>query len=135
MIHFTKPTLDNFEAATSREWLETNGIGGFACSTVIGLNTRRYHSLLTAAMRPPSGRVVLLSKVEETIVIDGEAFDLSTNQYSGAIHPRGYIHLEEFRLAPFPTSLFTVRGVQIEKSLFMVHGQNTTVIQYRILEK
>jgi len=135
MIHFTKPMLDDFAATTSREWLETNGIGGFASSTVIGMNTRRYHSLLTAAMRPPAGRVVLLSKVEETVVIDGEPIDLSTNQYSGAIYPRGYTYLEEFRLAPFPTFLFTVRGVQIEKSLFMVHGQNTTVIQYRILEK
>src|SRR5437870_10795437 len=102
MINFTKDTLHNFEAATSREWLETNGIGGFACSTVIGLNTRRYHALLTAAMRPPAGRIVLLSKLEETLVIDGQRYDLSSNQYSGVVHPHGYTHLEEFKLDPFP---------------------------------
>ena len=68
MINFTTDVLHNFEAATSREWLETNGIGGFACSTVIGVNTRRYHALLTAAMHPPAGRIVLLSKLEETVI-------------------------------------------------------------------
>jgi predicted glycogen debranching enzyme len=130
MINFTKDILQNFEAATSREWLETNGIGGFACSTVIGLNTRRYHALLTAAMRPPAGRVVLLSKLDETAVIDGHRYELSTNQYSGAVHPQGYLNMVEFRLDPYPIFTFAVGGIQIEKLLFMVHGRNTTVIQY-----
>src|SRR6266566_6742759 len=135
MINFTKEILHNFDDATSREWLETNGIGGFACSTVIGLNTRRYHALLTAAMRPPAGRVVLLSKFDETVVIDGQRYDLSANQYSGAVHPQGYTNMERFRLDPFPIFTFAVGGVQIEKLLFMVHGQNTTVIQYRVREQ
>jgi glycogen debranching enzyme len=134
MITFNKDILHNFEAATSREWLETNGIGGFACSTTIGLNTRRYHALLTAAMRPPAGRVVLLSKLDETVVIDGQRYDLSTNQYSGAIHPQGYVNMEEFRLDPYPILTFAAGGVRIEKLLFMVHGQTTTVIQYRVRE-
>ena len=135
MINFAEDILHNFEDATSREWLETNGIGGFACSTVIGLNTRRYHALLTAAMRPPAGRVVLLSKFEETVVIDGQRYDLSANQYSGAVHPQGYTSMEGFRLDPFPIFTLAVGGVQIEKLLFMVHGQNTTVIQYRVREQ
>src|SRR5262245_2041687 len=132
MIQLTKDILHDINAATSREWLETNGIGGFACSTAIGLSTRRYHALLTAAMHPPAGRIVLLSKVEETLVIDDRRYDLSANQYSGAIHPQGYVHLEDFRLDPFPIFTFAVDGILIEKSLFMVHGQNTTVVQYRI---
>jgi len=131
MISFTPELLHNFNSTTTREWLETNGIGGFACSTVIGLNARRYHALLTAAMRPPSGRVVLLSKMEEKVVIGGVRYELSTNQYSGAVHPQGYSYLEGFRLDPFPIFTFVVDGVRIEKSMFMVHGQNTTVIQYR----
>jgi predicted glycogen debranching enzyme len=135
MIRFDEPTLHDFAAATTREWLETNGIGGFACSTIIGLNTRRYHALLTAAMRPPAGRVVLLSKLEETLMIDGQRYDLSTNQYSGAVHPHGFLHLEEFRLDPFPTFTFAVNGIRIEKTLFMVHGENTTVLQYRVWQK
>src|SRR5206468_7583367 len=129
MISFTTELLHNFNSATTREWLETNGIGGFACSTVIGLNARRYHALLTAAMRPPSGRVVLLSKVEETVVIGGERYELSTNQYAGVVHPQGYAVLEELKLDPFPASTFVVDGVTIEKSVFMVHEHNTTVIQ------
>jgi predicted glycogen debranching enzyme len=132
MIQLTKDILHDINAATSREWLETNGIGGFACSSAIGLNTRRYHALLTAALHPPAGRIVLLSKVEETLVIDDRRYDLSANQYSGVVHPQGYVHLEDFRLDPFPIFTFALDGISIEKSLFMVHGQNTTVVQYRI---
>src|SRR5437762_10040999 len=132
MINFHNDILHNFEAATSREWLETHGIGGCACSTVIGLNTRRYHALLTAAMRPPAGRIVLLSKLEKIVIIDGQRYDLSTNQYSGAVHPQGYTNLEGFRLDPFPIFTFAAGDVRIEKLLFMVHGQNTAVIAYRI---
>src|SRR6266705_3949213 len=135
MINFTTDVLHNFEAATSREWLETNGIGGFACSTIIGVNTRRYHALLTAAMHPPTGRILVLSKLEETVIIDGQRYDLSTNQYSGAVHPQGYSSLEAFRLDPFPIFTFVAGGVRIEKSLFMVHGQNTAVIQYGVREQ
>src|SRR5689334_14683280 len=113
MIHLTGEVLHDFDAATSREWLETNGIGGFACSTTIGLNTRRYHALLTAAMHPPAGRVVLLSKFEETLVIDDHRYDLSANQYSGAVYPKGYLHLNNFRLDPFPISTFVVDGVAV----------------------
>jgi len=134
VINFDKEILHNFEAAASREWLETNGIGGFACTTVIGLNTRRYHALLTAAMHPPTGRVVLLSKIEETVIIDGQRFDLSTNQFSGAVHPRGFENIERFRLDPFPIFTFAIGCVQIEKLLFMVHGKNTTVTEYRLSE-
>ena len=132
MIRLTPGTLRNFEDATSREWLETNGMGGFACSTVIGLNTRRYHALLTAATNPPAGRVVLLSKVEETLVVDGRPYELSANQYPGVVHPQGYMYLEDFRLDPFPIFTFEVEDISVEKSVFMVHGQNTTVVQYRL---
>src|SRR5258708_5921309 len=84
-IQFTHDTLNDFPAATSREWLETNGLGGFCSSTIIGLNTRRYHGLLTAATKPPVGRIVMLAKLEETLVFDGHRYDLSANQYAGAV--------------------------------------------------
>jgi predicted glycogen debranching enzyme len=113
-----------------REWLETNGIGGYASSTITGRNTRRYHGLLVAATKPPLGRMVLLSKVEETLVIDGRWYDLSTNSYPHVVHPAGYTLLKEFRLDPFPTFLFQVEGLEIEKRVFLVHGQNTLVVEY-----
>ena len=109
--------------ALRREWLETNGLGGFASSTIIGLNTRRYHGLLVAATKPPVGRVVLLSKLEETLFIDGQAFDLSANRYPGVIHPQGFRYLKQFRLNPFPVFTYEVEGIEIEKSVFMVHGR------------
>ncbi|HEX5000349.1 MAG TPA: amylo-alpha-1,6-glucosidase [Terriglobia bacterium] len=132
MIVLDQDRLQDFGQVTSREWLETNGIGGFASSTVAGLNTRRYHGLLIAALRPPTGRVALLSKIEETLVVDGQRYDIGSNQYAGAVHPRGYLYLESFRLDPFPICTFRVEGVQIEKSVFLVANENTVVIQYRI---
>src|SRR6187399_1415742 len=99
MLTFDQP---DFKDLSSREWLETNGIGGYASSSISGANTRRYHGLLVAATRPPLGRVVMLSKFEETLIKDGEAFELSSNQYPGTIHPTGFAYLKEFRLDPFP---------------------------------
>jgi predicted glycogen debranching enzyme len=122
----------NLDSARRLEWLETNGLGGFASSTVCGLNTRRYHGLLVAATRPPVGRLVLLSKLEEAVVIGESRFDISTNQYTGAIYPAGFAHQVAFRLDPWPISTFKVGEMVIEKSVFMVHGQNTVVIEYAI---
>src|SRR5213082_516482 len=85
----------------NNEWLEANGLGGFASSTVAGLNTRRYHGLLVAATEPPVGRCVLLSKLEEVLLIGDQRFELSCNQYPGVIHPQGYQFLTNFRLDPF----------------------------------
>ncbi len=134
MLSFNKQICTDFEAASSREWLETNGIGGFASGTISGANTRRYHGLLTAATRPPLGRVTVLSKFEETLEIDGRRFELSTNQFLGSVSPQGYRFLENFRLDPFPIWTYTIEGVEIEKKLFMVHGSNATVCRWSILK-
>ncbi|NOT46734.1 MAG: glycogen debranching protein [Acidobacteria bacterium] len=133
MIKFDRNICNNFEAASSREWLETNGIGGFASGTISGANTRRYHGLLTAAIRPPLGRITVLSKFEETIEFDGGKFDLSSDQFPGVVSPRGYLSLKEFRLDPFPIWTYEVEGVEIEKRVFMLHGSNTTVCRWRVL--
>jgi len=130
MIQFTHETIGELNAATSREWLETNGLGGFAASTIVGLNTRRYHGLLTAATKPPVGRMVLLSKLEEALIIEGRRHDLSANQYPGTVYPQGFQLQTGFRLDPFPTFTYEVEGIEIEKSVFMVQGENTTVVQY-----
>ena len=83
MISFDRHVCGDLGMALGREWLETNGLGGFASSTIIGLNTRRYHGLLVAATRPPVGRMVLLSKLEEVLVAGDKTFELSANQYPG----------------------------------------------------
>jgi predicted glycogen debranching enzyme len=132
MIRINQSVCQDLDRARKLEWLETNGLGGFSSSSIIGLNTRRYHGLLTAATKPPVGRLVLLSKIEETLLIDGHAYDFSANQYPGTVHPQGHRYLTEFRLDPFPTFVYDVEGVEIEKRVFMVHGENTTVVEYNV---
>jgi predicted glycogen debranching enzyme len=134
MIQFQQDTCGDLDAALRREWLETNGIGGFASSTIIGVNTRRYHGLLVAATKPPVGRIVLVSKVEETLFIDGRAYDLSANRYPGVVHPQGFRYLKQFRLDPYPIFTYEIEGIEIEKSVFMIDGENSTVLHYELKE-
>lgn len=135
MIELDSEVLNDWPSVSSREWLETNGIGGYASSSLAGAHTRRYHGLLVAATRPPLGRMVLLSKFEETLVVAGQRFELSCNRYPGSIHPDGYRYLAGFRLDPFPVWTFRVDRIEIEKKLFMVNGENTTVISWKIKNK
>jgi predicted glycogen debranching enzyme len=132
MIKIQEKIQNDFAAASSREWLDTNCIGGYASASVSGANTRRYHGLLVAATRPPLGRVVMLSKFEETLVLGGERFDLSCNQYPGTVHPKGYKYLTSFRSDPFPIWTFEVDGIEIEHSVFMIYGENSTVIRWKV---
>ncbi len=132
MLEIDETECRDLELSGSREWLETNGIGGYASGTIAGAHTRRYHGLLVAATQPPLGRMLLLSKFEETLIINGERFELSTNQYPGEIHPEGYKYLSGFRLEPFPIWTFEVNGVELEKSVFMPHGENTVVCQWKL---
>ncbi len=133
MIELDTSICSYFGTSSSREWLETNGIGGYASSSISGANTRRYHGLLVAATRPPLGRMVLLSKFEETLIIDGEHFEISCNQYPGVVQPEGYKYMTRFRLDPFPIWTFEAGGIEIEKKLFMVHGENTTVASWSVI--
>ncbi len=130
VIRFDQIGCGNLETASGLEWLETNGLGGFASSTIAGMNTRRYHGLLTAAAKPPARRMLLLSKLEETVFIGDLRYELSVNRYPGAVHPQGYRFLKGFRLDPFPVFTYEVHGIEIEKRVFMAHGENTTVVEY-----
>ena len=132
MITLGPDVCSDVKGSLSREWLETNGIGGYASSTVAGANTRRYHGLLVAASRPPLGRMVLLSKFEESVTIGEKRFELSCNQYPGAIHPKGFEYLVQFRLDPFPVWTYDLDGRTLERSLFMVDGEDSTVCRWTI---
>jgi glycogen debranching enzyme len=132
MISFGADECGRLDTAARREWLETNGMGGFASSTITGQNTRRYHGLLVAADPPPTRRIVLLSKLEEILVVGDARSELSTNLYQpGVVSPRGYLLQTGFRLDPFPVFTYRAGDVGIEKKVFMPHGQNTTVVRYR----
>ncbi|MEO6323674.1 MAG: amylo-alpha-1,6-glucosidase, partial [Thermoanaerobaculia bacterium] len=120
------------EDALAAEWLETNGLGGYASSTLTGTNTRRYHGLLVAATQPPVGRAVLLSKVEETLVIEEDRFELAMNQYPGTISPEGDRFLTGFAIDPFPRFVYEAGGVTLTKTLFLVYGEDTLVLRYDV---
>ena len=130
MIRLGSDICTDFEASSGREWLETNGIGGFASGTVSGANSRRYHGLLTVATRPPLGRYVLLSKIEETLIVGGERYDLSANRYPNRIHPEGFRYLTGFRLDPVPTWTYEVEGIVLEKKIFLAHGEHSLVCRW-----
>lgn len=130
MISFGPDICCDFDAATSREWLVTNGIGGYGCGTISGAATRRYHGLLTSALEPPLGRITVLAKYEETLVIDGVRYDLSANRFPGVIHPQGFRLLRSFSAEPFPTWTYSVPGAELVKTVFMIHGSNTAVCEW-----
>jgi predicted glycogen debranching enzyme len=130
-VEFDRLICSDLAQSSRLEWLETNGLGGFASSTIVGLNARRYHGLLIAATRPPVDRYLLLSKLEEVFLLGGKRYELSANQYAGAVWPQGHLLLHSFRLDPFPVFTYRMEDLEIEKSVFLVHGENTVVVQYR----
>ncbi len=132
MITLSNPSI---EEAISREWLVTNGIGGYAGSTICGANTRRYHGLLVAAMHPPTGRKVLVSKVLESVQVEGESIPLSTDCYPGVVHPEGFRYLSAFERDPLPKAIYEVEACRLSKTVFMKYGENTSVLAYENLGK
>jgi predicted glycogen debranching enzyme len=133
MIKLDRTICNDLKAASNREWLETNGIGGFASGTVSGIGTRRYHGLLTAATRPPLGRIRTVSKFEETLIIGGKLFELSANQYPNSVYPDGFQYIAEFRLDPFPVWRYEINGILLERKIYMAYGSNTTVNRWTIV--
>ncbi|ADB38540.1 amylo-alpha-1,6-glucosidase [Spirosoma linguale] len=130
-----------YESLESKEWLVTNGLGGYASSSVAGANTRRYHGLLVAAHNPPTDRQVLVSKVEETIVDENDTFELSSNRYGtdpvrrsdgpDVIHPNGWQYVASFDRLPLPRWVYQAGRHTLIKTVFMVQNANTTVIAYQ----
>jgi len=133
MGSFGRSTLGDLARASQLEWLVTNGLGGFAGSTIIGLNTRRYHGVLIAARRPPVERIALVSRLTETLLIDGCEYPLFTARPGGGAHPRGHLFLERFTNDPVPTWTWQIGDVLLIKSLFMPYGRNSSVITYKVM--
>jgi predicted glycogen debranching enzyme len=122
--------LPDQENSLTKEWIVTNGIGGYASSTIIGTNTRRYHGLLVAAFNPPTGRKVMVSKVDESIYHNNQDIYFSTNHYPDTIHPAGYNHIEHFERDPLPCVDFRKGNIGLRKTIFMVYNSNTTLVEY-----
>ena len=134
LLNRDKTSLSNFYDVSQMEWLETNGLGGWSGSSLSGCNTRRYHGLLMAAIHPPAERMLLVSKLDETILLDGNRYELGTNDYGDVIFPKGFLYLSSFRKDFFPEWIYEVAGIRIRKTITMVKDENTTLIRYEILK-
>src|ERR1017187_4369499 len=132
---FDQSECQNLKNALGKEWLETNGLGGFASSTIIGANTRRQHGLLIASQRPPVERHLLLAKFEERVLTGGPDSSISTNLYPGTVFPDGFNIQMDCRLRPWPPFRYADHDFEIEKSVFLVHGENTVVVSYRHIDR
>lgn len=134
-VSFGREVCGELEQAEQREWLITNGIGGFASGTVSGNLTRRYHGLLLAALHPPVGRTQLVARLDETARYDGLEVPLATNRWlSGAVEPKGHTNIESFRLdGTTPVWRFAIGDALLEKRIWMEQGENTTCVQYSLI--
>ncbi len=134
-IEFGREICGDLAAAESREWLVTNGIGGYASGTVAGSQTRRYHGLLIAALQPPVGRTQLVSAIDEIVHYAGADFSLATHRWaSGAVDPKGFLLLEDFRLeGATPVWTYALSDALLERRVWMRQGENTTFLQYTLV--
>ncbi len=145
MIGFGREVCGNLALSAGREWLVTNGIGGYASGTVAGLLTRRYHGLLIAALKPPLGRTLLLTKLDETATYADHAYPLFANRWAvpipalrhergrgwNGVEPIGFYNLERFHLeGATPVWTFACADASLEKRVWMQPGANTTYIRY-----
>ena len=129
-MEITKEKL-NLEDGLSKEWLITNGIGGFCSSTIIGANTRKYHGLLIAPLTPPARRYLILSKLDEAVIIDGKEYGLYTNIGKNYIS-KGYKYQELFKKEYIPIFTYKVKDVTITKMICIEYGKNTVGVYYKI---
>jgi predicted glycogen debranching enzyme len=134
MIDFGREVCGDLAQSARREWLVTNGLGGYASGTVAGLPTRRYHALLIAALRPPLGRTLLLTKLDETAAYNDRLYPLFTNRWAnGLVEPTGFRHVERFHLeGTTPVWTFACADALLEKRVWMQSGANTTYVRYTL---
>ncbi len=121
----------NLESGLNKEWILTNGIGGFSYSTIMGCNTRKYHGLLVAPLTPPARRHVILSKLDEALEIEGKEYVLYTNMCKDFIS-QGYKNLVSFEKEYLPIFSYKVKETEVKKIVCMEHGKNTVCVYYKI---
>jgi predicted glycogen debranching enzyme len=134
-VQFGREVCGELQVGEAREWLVTNGLGGFASGTVAGTATRRYHGLLIAALKPPTGRTLLVSGLDESVSYRGARYSLATNRWlSGFVSPSGYLQIEDFFLeGTKPVWRYALADGLLEKRVWMKQGENTTYVQYMLV--
>jgi predicted glycogen debranching enzyme len=125
--------ISDLDRAIRLEWIVTNGLGGYASSTVLGINTRKFHGLLFVAFDPPVSRHLFLSKMDEEILVDGGSYPLGSNMFKDAVYPEGHRNLKGFSLQPFPTFHYEANGIHVREEVFMPHLRSMVIIKYEVL--
>ena len=135
LISFGREICGDLPSALRREWLVTNGLGGYASGTLAGVNTRRYHGLLVAAQTPPVGRTVLVAGLSEWAELDGRRYPLSAHEYGGGtIDPDGYRYVQSFALdGMLPVWTYAFGDTLLERRVWMAYGGSTTYVGYRLV--
>lgn len=131
-MKFGKGYWKSFEAGLEREWVITNGIGGYAGSSIIGANSRRHQGLLIASLRAPVSRYAILTKIDESLQIGGEDFSLATNQHPGGWNEEGQKHLQRFIYDEQPKFIYQVKEVFLTKEIAFEWEKNTIAVGYEI---
>jgi predicted glycogen debranching enzyme len=127
--------LRDLNKSLTTEWLERNAQGVYASSTCIGMNTRREHGLFIVPEHTNKKKVLLLSKLEESVFINEHIYEISSNNYSGGIYPQGYKYIEKFDIDPYPRTTFNIDGRLLEKTIFLLSNQPVLVIRYELKNK
>jgi predicted glycogen debranching enzyme len=131
-IELDKAIISQFDSAASREWIETNGLGGWASSTVSGANTRNYHGIFVSAINPPVERMVMLNKLEEIIITKEKKYELSCNQFPGKVVCEGLQYLNRFTRDIFPVAQYKIGNIEITKTIAALYQEDTVVITYEV---
>lgn len=130
-MRFSKNSFSSYERGIEKEWLLTNGRSGFCGTTIIGANSRKYHSLLVASIKSPDERYMVLPKVEEVLTLNNKSYPLTSTKYIGEV-VKGFKNLQSFSHEGIPTYKYLVNGVDIQKRVFLEYRKNTSIIEYKI---
>lgn len=131
-ITFNRDVTQNFAKASTKEWLETNGLGGWASSTISGCNTRNYHGMLVVATKPPLGRMVMISKLEEFIHSGKNIIELQANQFPGSVRDAGLQYFQRYTQEYFPTFQYQIGDIELQKSIAAIHGRDLVIVTYEV---
>jgi predicted glycogen debranching enzyme len=126
------PSINLQKEALEKEWIITNGLGGYASSTVLGVNTRKYHGLLVAAFYPPRDRRLCLAKLDEELIVGDHFYPLFSNEFQDGFSPKGYMFFKGFSLSPFPEYVYAIEDIEVHKKIFMPHGKNAVIALYEV---
>ncbi|HEX2947718.1 MAG TPA: amylo-alpha-1,6-glucosidase [Clostridia bacterium] len=130
-MRFGKSEWSSWDRGIEREWLLANGIGGFSSSTVIGGNSRRYHGLLVASLKPPVGRHLILSQLHEKVILPGAEYSLHSFS-TGDYIEKGFHNQQSISIDPLPVFTYVMGDLSIVKTVTMVYGENTVAVVYRV---